>query len=145
MSLEFIEGLTEAEFYTMLSNEPQKLKVANVSDVRQSKRNANDYFFYVDFILTATGQEMGIAYGIKKDNSNPEKYIIPSGSKLYKIMEYVHGLYNKELESIRLTQDDIHESLDNLEAIFTAEKKKAGKTLYYVLIPVKNQTVQTVE
>ena len=45
MALEFITGLTEAEFYDMLSKQPQKLRVINVSDVRQSKRNANDYFF----------------------------------------------------------------------------------------------------
>ena len=66
MALEFISGLTEAEFYDMLSKEPQKLRVVNVSDVRQSKRKADDYFFYVDFMGTSTGQEMGVAYGIKK-------------------------------------------------------------------------------
>lgn len=143
MALEFISGLTEAEFYDMLSKEPQKLRVVNVSDVRQSKRKADDYFFYVDFMITATGQEMGVAYGIKKDKSAEDKYIIPSGSKLYKIMEYVHGLYGKDLERIALNQDDIHESLDDLEAVFTAKKEKAGKTTYYVLIPVKQvQTVQ---
>ena len=140
MALEFISGLTEAEFYDMLSKEPQKLKVVNVSDVRQSKRNANDYFFYIDFMITATGQEMGVAYGIKKDTATEDKYIIPSGSKLYKIMEYVHGLYDKDLERIALNQADLHESLDNLEAIFTAKKEKAGKTTYYVLIPVKQNS-----
>lgn len=144
MALEFIEGLTEAEFYSMLSQKPHKLKVANVSDVRQSKRNDNDYFFYVDFIVVATGQEIGVAYGIKKDETAADKYIIPSGSKLYKIMEYVHNLYGKGLERIALNQEDIHESLDGLEAVFTAKKEKAGKTLYYVLIPVKKQTKQTV-
>ena len=140
MALEFISGLTEAEFYDMLSKEPQKLKVVNVSDVRQSKRNANDYFFYIDFMITSTGQEMGVAYGIKKDAAAEDKYIIPSGSKLYKIMEYVHGLYDKDLERIALNQADLHESLDNLEAIFTAKKEKAGKTTYYVLIPVKRNS-----
>ena len=140
MALEFISGLTEAEFYDMLSKEPQKLKVVNVSDVRQSKRNANDYFFYIDFMITSTGQEMGVAYGIKKDTATEDKYIIPSGSKLYKIMEYVHGLYDKDLERIALNQADLHESLDNLEAIFTAKKEKAGKTTYYVLIPVKQNS-----
>ena len=137
MAIEFVTGLTEAEFYDMLSKEPQKLKVVNVTDVRQNKQRPNDYFIHVDFIVTATGQEMGVAYGIKKDAAADDKYIIPSGSKLYKIMEYVHGLYHKDLERIALNQEDIHETLDNLEAVFKAKKEKAGKTTYYVLIPVK--------
>lgn len=139
MALEFIEGLTEAEFYDMLSKEPQKLKIANVSDVRQSKRNPDDYFFYIDFVVSATGQEMGVAYGIKKDNSADNKYIIPSGSKLYKLIEYAYDRYDIPDEKVYLTQEDLHESLDNLEAVFKAKKEKAGKTLYYVLIPVKTK------
>ena len=144
MALEFIAGLTEAEFYDMLSKEPQKLRAANVTDVRESNQRKGDYFFHIDFIVTATGQEMGVSYGIKKDNSNPDKWVIPSGSKLYPIMEYVSNAYDKDLEFIRASQDDLHESLDELEAVFTAKKEKAGKTTYYVLIPVRN-TVQTVE
>ena len=140
MALEFIAGLTEAEFYDMLSKEPQKLRVTNVSDVRQSKRKANDYYFYIDFMITSTGQEMGVAYGIKKNEAADDTYIIPSGSKLYKIMEYVHDLYDKDLERISLNQDDLHTSLDDLEAVFTAKKEKAGKTTYYVLIPVKQNS-----
>ena len=144
MAIEFISGLTKAEFYSMLSKEPQKLKVINVTDVRENSERKGDYFFNIDFIVTATGQEMGVTYGIKKDMNYPDKWMIPSGSKLYPIIEYVHDRYEMDDEKVYLTQEDIHESLDNLEAVFTAKKEKAGKTLYYVLIPVKKQTVQTV-
>lgn len=144
MAIEFITGLTEAEFYDMLSKKPQKLKVVNVTDVRQNKSRPNDYFIHVDFIVTATGQEMGVAYGIKKDRNYPDKWLIPAGSKLYPIIEYVHDRYDIADEKVYLTQDDIHETLDDLEAVFKAKKDKAGKTTYYVLIPVRN-TVQTVQ
>ena len=144
MAIEFITGLTEAEFYDMLSKKPQKLKVVNVTDVRQNKSRPNDYFIHVDFIVTATGQEMGVAYGIKKDRTAEDKYMVPAGSKLYPIIEYVHDRYDIADEKVYLTQDDIHETLDNLEAVFKAKKEKAGKTTYYVLIPVRN-TVQTVQ
>lgn len=137
MALEFITGLTEAEFYDMLSKEPQKLKIVNVTDIRQNKSRPNDYFIHVDFIVTATGQEMGVAYGIKKDRNTEDKYIVPAGSKLYPIIEYVHDRYDIPDEKVYLTQDDIHDTLDNLEAVFKAKKEKAGKTTYYVLIPVK--------
>ena len=138
MAIEFITGLTEAEFYDMLSKKPQKLKVVNVSDVRYKQRNERkDYFFHVDFVVTATGQEMGVAYGIKKDNTADDRYIIPADSKLYPIIEYVHDRYDIPDEKVYLTQDDLHETLDDLEAVFKAKKEKAGKTLYYVLIPVK--------
>ena len=139
MAIEFITGLTDAEFYDMLSKKPQKLKVVNVSDVRQNKQRPNDYFIHVDFIVTATGQEMGVAYGIKKDRNTEDKYVVPAGSKLYPIIEYVHDRYDIDDEKVYLTQDDLHESLDELEAVFTAKKEKAGKTLYYVLIPIKNE------
>ena len=137
MAIEFVTGLTEAEFYDMLSKEPQKLKVVNVTDVRQNKSRPNDYFIHVDFIVTATGQEMGVAYGIKKDKAPEGKYRIPAGSKLYPIIEYVHNRYDMPDENVYLTQDDLHETLDDLEAVFKAKKEKAGKTTYYVLIPVK--------
>lgn len=141
MAIEFITGLTEAEFYDMLSKEPQKLKVANVTDVRYKQRNERkDYFFHVDFIVTATGQEMGVAYGIKKDMKYPNKWMIPSDSKLYPIIEYVHNRYDIADEKVYLTQDDIHETLDGLEAVFKAKKEKAGKTTYYVLIPMKQHS-----
>ena len=140
MALEFVSGLTEAEFYDMLSKEPQKLRVSNVSDVMYHERNGHkDYFFYIDFVVTATGQEMGVAYGIKKDPAADDRYIIPSGSKLYKLIEYAYDRYYIPDEKVYLTQDDLHESLDELEAVFTAKKEKAGKTLYYVLIPIKNE------
>ena len=135
MALEFIEGLTEAEFYQLLAKDPQKLRIVNVTDVRDS-RNQGDYFFYVDYIIVSTGQKIGVSYGVKNEGV-PDKWIIPSGSKLYPIMEYVHDLYGRSLERITLNQQDIHDSLDNLEAVFKAEKRKAGKTTYYVLIPVK--------
>ena len=61
-------------------------------------------------------------------------------SKLYPIIEYAYDRYDIDDEKVYLTQEDIHESLDNLEAVFTAKKEKAGKTLYYVLIPVKQDS-----
>ena len=143
MAIEFITGLTEAEFYDMLSKEPQMLEVVNVTDVRQNSSRPNDYFIHVDFKVTATDQEMGVAYGIKKDSTAEDKYIIPAGSKLYPIIEYVHNRYDIPDEKVYLTQDDIHETLDGLKAVFKAKKDKAGKTTYYVLIPVRN-TVQTI-
>lgn len=137
----FISGLTKAEFYNMLSKEPQKLKVINVTDIRENSERKGDYFFNIDFIITSTGQEMGVTYGIKKDMNYPDEWLIPSGSKLYPLIEYAYDRYDNE--KVYLTQDEIHEALDNLEAVFTAKKEKAGKTLYYVLIPEK-QTVKTV-
>lgn len=137
MAIEFVTGLTEAEFYDMLSKEPQKLRIANVTDVRQNRQRPNDYFIHVDFIVMATGQEMGVAYGIKKDTSSEDKYVVPAGSKLYPIIEYVYNRYEIADEKVYLTEDDIHETLDNLEAVFKAKKEKAGKTTYYVLIPIK--------
>lgn len=136
----FITGLTKAEFYDMLSKEPQKLRVVNVTDIRENKERRGDYFFNIDFIITATGQEMGVTYGIKKDRTYPDEWLIPSGSKLYPIIEYAYDRYDIDDEKVYLTQEDIHESLDNLEAVFTAKKEKAGKTLYYVLIPVKQDS-----
>lgn len=142
MAIEFVSGLTKAEFYSMLSEKPHKLKVINVTDIRENKQRKGDYFFNVDFIVAATGQEMGVTYGIKKDRNYPDKWMIPSGSKLYPLIEYIHNRYNIPDEKVYLTQEDIHETLDDLEAVFTAKKEKAGKTLYYVLIPEK-QTSNT--
>ena len=85
---------------------------------------------------------MGVTNKKKKDRNYPDKWMIPSGSKLYPLIEYIHNRYNIPDEKVYLTQEDIHETLDDLEAVFTAKKEKAGKTLYYVLIPEK-QTSNT--
>ena len=138
MAVNFVEDITEAEFYQMLVDNPQRLKVTNVTDIRDSKK-AGDYFFYIDFVMVKSGQKKGVSYGIKKEPDTADTWVIPSGSKLYPIMEYVYDLYNRSLEKITLNQADIHDALDNLEAVFTAKKDKAGNNVYYKLIPVKQR------
>lgn len=119
------QPIKEDVFFNILKEEVIKLKIIEVSDVKNSYRAHNKFFISITFKLLHNVQ------GFKKNDvviinftlseKDGQEYRIKPNAKLWPILNYafiiseVVGKENKE--GIILTEDEIKEALLNLEFI----------------------------
>ena len=125
-----IPDLDTDDSFMKLMNNPQKLKISNVGELKESN-NGNGYYFYIDFTLLKTSQEVGIGYNVKvnKDGS----LYVGAGAKLYPLLSHVSGI---EDDAIQCTKEDIDDALLGLEFEAKASRVRNGNKKWNVIIPV---------
>lgn len=127
---EGIHELDDDEFFMKLMSKPHKLRISNIGDLRESN-NGNGNYFYIDFVLVETSQEVGIGFNVKV-NDDMTLYV-SKDAKLYPLLSFVSGIKD---DKIRCTKKDIDDALSDLEFEAKASREKKGNKKWYVIRPI---------
>ena len=101
-----------------------------IGELKESN-NGNGHYFYIDFTLVETSQEVGIGYNVKlnKDGS----LYVGAGAKLYPLLSHISGI---EDDAIQCTKEDIDDALLGLEFEAKASRVKNRNKKWYVIVPI---------
>lgn len=124
---ESVPILDSDEFHRILMKDPQEVKIVRVDDLRESNDVENGFYFYIQFMLVKTTQEIRIAFNVTKNDEG--KLVVGEGAKLYPLLSYVSHI---DEGNIKCTKQDIDESLEGLTFKATAIKEKGKKTWYRI-------------
>lgn len=127
---EAIPELDDDEFFMKLMNKPHKLRISGIGDLRESN-NGKGHYFYIDFVLVETSQEVGIGFNVKVNDDGT--LYVGEGAKLYPLLSFVSGI---EHDAIRCTKEDIDDALSDLEFEAKASREKKGNKKWYVIRPI---------
>ena len=120
------------EFMVQLLDNPQKVRIDNISDLRESEKTGNSYF-YMDLSLPESGESASIGYNVKETSSGG--LYVGEGSKLYPLLSSISGI---EQGAITCLKSDIDE-LKDMEFQAVSQKKKNGRITWYELVPLKKE------
>ena len=100
--------IKEQEACEILYENPQCLRIFNVSRIRPSKRRAGQFYCFIDFRME-DGTTFGISYSFNRNN---DKYFCGASSKLYNLMSGFMGLNPLNDTAFRFEDvDDIEQVL----------------------------------
>jgi len=135
MSFEAVSsnGIDRDEFFIELLNNPEGLKIKRIDDLKSSNNGkANEYFFYIHFLILSTSQVVKIGFNVKLNED--ETIYVGEGAKLYPLLSFASGIKG---EAIRCRKEDI-DGLLGLEFNAKSVRRKFGNKSYYVLIPISS-------
>lgn len=130
MAIGVLQKINEKEACAILLKEKQELHVINIDSVKESTRQENQYYCYVDFEMK-DGTQFGVGYSFYL---NGGKFKCGNSSKLYNLMKGFLDL--NPLTSVGLTFDesDISETLLNKKFIASVKVESIGGKNYPYII-----------
>lgn len=120
------------DFLIGMINNPKKLKVLEVSELKTSENSREGYqYFHIEIQDTETFEKVRLSFNVKV-NEDTSIYI-GQGAKLYPLLSYVSHIDD---EAIICFKSDIDEALNGLTFQAKAVRRKFGNKPYFVLIPI---------
>lgn len=130
MAINVVNKISEKDACSILMKKEQELEVINIDEIKESTRQENQYYMYVDFKME-DGTQFGASYSFYFEDG---VFKCGTSSKLYYLMK---GFLNlNPLTCVGLTFDkaDIDEVLENKKFIASAIVQSVGGKNYPYIV-----------
>ena len=137
MAISVLKKISEKDACSILLKQEQELSVVNIDEIKESTRQENQYYCYVDFKMQ-DGTQFGASYSfyLEDEFATPNSVLFSCGtsSKLYYLLKGFLDLNPLTDVGLTFQKTDIDEILLNKKFVASAiVQSVGGKTYPYIV------------
>ena len=130
MAISVLKKISEKDACSILLKQEQELSVVNIDEIKESTRQENQYYCYVDFKMQ-DGTEFGVSYSFYLEDG---LFKCGTSSKLFYLMKGFLNLNQLDCVGLKFNESDIAETLENKKFVASAIVQSVGGKNYPYIV-----------